>query len=473
MPDVAGMCCSGKVIEAYPHRRLYFVRLDGLGDRQAVPMGTGIENTFSVDEKVACTHFGDAYWRIMGKVHQPINKTDKTGDTLDDGIDKSLTQQTEYLNQIIGASGKKAETTYVDEDKEEVPLEGDQSLRGADGASVSIFAEGSIISRVTDTLLFLLHKGTGKALLSCKTLICRIIPGITIKFGTEDAEENPNDQAGVKPQVTMEVGLSSDPDKPKELDYFLKAGAHKPSEDPRLGATIMKRGIRLKMKDFGYLEIDNDTEEVRLTINKPATDGPGIFRQLFINPTETQFTFGENPILHTFSITDELISGSMFNNTQNVEIKDDGYTFVSGGPEENFISLTQEGCFIKANKIGFAGPIHIYDPLGASYQPEGGFPDQDSKAIEWYKTGEAAESPGLRFTKSVYFGNKGEPAVLKSFLTTVYAQGINNVLLHTHMVGQIPTTPTVPPFSNAFQLIKQQLVDPVVDTYLSLTRVPS
>jgi hypothetical protein len=236
--------------------------------------------------------------------------------------------------------------------------------------------------------------------------------------------------------MTVEATLASDPNK-NRVDFDLEAGALRDIDDPLLGKGRasdtkpykIKRGARLRLGDFGILEVDNDEAEARLSFAF-GTDPASLYQMRF-NQKEATLSWGL----------------------------------------QQFISLTDDGLLIKAKAIGLAGPLVMWDPAKtATFMHNQDLTETDWAAvIRWDAT---QTNPGLRIDKSIYFGDKGEPAVTKPYLDQVFLNFVDLNDKHTHIASGFGA-PTGTPIVPLKAIIEPFLKEPLVDTFLTIVKKPA
>jgi hypothetical protein len=427
--------CPGRVLGVFAEKKSYDVLLDGKTTVEATIIETGTDFTLLRHDRVACIFLKNVGWKIVGKYRTP--KTTTESDEQKKTTAERIAEEQDWLNSIL--TGKSLDTSpSYREDGEEPLLEGEVALKSlVNNSSVSIFNDGSIVSKITDALLWLLSKSKSAALLSAKRFIIRCIPGVKIEMGLKETGETQNPDTTVKPKVALTAGIASDPAKPKEVDFFLEMGDIDPKaaqygESLKTQKQALVRGLKFLMKNFSIAEADNDKGEIRLTYLQSAEK--------------------KDPLGNPFQVRmneDEIV--------------------LSWGSQ--FISFTSTGLMIKADRLGLAGPIDMWSPEEvAKFSHQTGFPDPlvpDPVTIEWHPEG---LNPGIRITKSVYFGQNKEPALLESFVEKRYKFDWDQYFQHTHQAGPIQTaTPTQailhkPAFETGVS-------DPILMTMMSLVQV--
>ncbi len=434
------MICPGRVTGVFAEKRSYDVLLDGKTTVEATIIETGVDFTVLRNHRVACIFLKNVGWKIIGKYRTPKNKGEKEEETLT--IAERIAEEQDWLNSILTGRSLDAGPSYRKSGEDPV-LEGEVALKSLiNNSLVSIFNDGSILARVTNALLLLISKTKNTILFSAKRLIFRGIPGIKVDAGLKEKGENQNPDTTVKPKVSVTAALSSDPAKPKEIDFFLEAGDVDP-KTAQYGASLktqgqaLVRGLKFLMKNFSIAEADNDKGEVRLTYLQSAEKQ---------DPEKKPFQVRMNE--------DEVV--------------------LSWGSQ--FISLTSAGLMIKANRIGLAGPIDMWDPSAVlGFKQEIGFPDPlvpDPVTIEWYAEGQPA---GIRISKSVYFGGEEEPSILKGFVNDRYVKDMQAIFEHTHVspTSGGTTSPMALNSPDFYPNVLLGTADPVAFMWLSLVAVSS
>lgn len=417
------MIKAGKVMAVFPNRRSYMVLIDNGVVVDASVIETGTDFTVMKDDRVACAMLPEVGWKIVGKFRAP--QVRKESNEQQQTVAQRIAEEQAWLNSILTRSNLSDQTNYLKDDEEPL-LEGEVALRSLiNESSVTIFNDGSIVGRITDALLFFMSKIKGIALLSAKRLILRLIPGVKVDVGLQETGETQNPDTTTKPKVKATVTLASDPDKPEEQDVFLEVGDLDKNAE-RYGASnktrqqILSRGLRFIMEKFSIAEVDNDRGEMRLTYiqSEEKKDPKGNPFQIRINDDEVVLSWGEQ-----------------------------------------YLSLTDTGLMIKANRIGLAGPVDMWDPAQvAAFSHRDGFPSvmtPDPVTLKWYAEG---QPPGLLCTKSIYFGDSKEPALLKNFIDQYMKNVWAPLMSHTHPVAA-PGGTTGPMSGPALELFNTGTLD--------------
>jgi hypothetical protein len=252
------------------------------------------------------------------------------------------------------------------------------------------------------------------------------------------------------------VVYACDPEKPADVDFSVRVGGMDAEEDPnaakskdllgiaeKLGASTdgngtLKRGLRVLLRKFGFLEIDNDNSKVRLTMNSDVKDT----RVISVDPDMVDIEWAGN----------------------SMKVDKDGmvFSFLNG----QFMAFKKGKFMLKADNIGFAGPVSMWNVAEAlEFKADDGFPDKDKPAF----TRQLAPHEGIYFKQSVYFGDKGEPALLESFVDNRYAIDMQSLFNHAHTVSGSSTGPPLPPTMLA--MYQAGTVDTVRALWLSLISV--
>jgi hypothetical protein len=228
--------------------------------------------------------------------------------------------------------------------------------------------------------------------------------------------------------MRLEAGLAPDPEN-NLIDLFLEAGLLFEMDDPGYGRSQtttgkkVKKGLRFRIGDFGILEFDTVNKELRLTINvedAPPTD----LYQIRLNQEEFVISWGQQ-----------------------------------------FISMRSDGILLKGDLLGFAGPWAMWPAaitnslLHNTTLTE----DQMRPIAEWKEDG-----TGIKFSKSVYFGNNEELAVLQSFIDNVY--DVDKEALKTHIHTYVPpalVTGTSPALQVVFEVTGVLTEDAAISQMLS------
>jgi hypothetical protein len=310
------------------------------------------------------------------------------------------------------------------------------------GAFVRADSSGAILAVVSNILCTIMDSFKGGLLQRCSQYILDVIPGFRFKISSEPDQNAPKvpSQAtsSTKPKkMKIEGTLASDPGIDR-IDFDFEAGALRDIDDPLLGQGRasdtkpyrMKRGLRTRFGDFGVFEIDNDKDELRISFTYGADPKVDMYQMRF-NPKEATLSWGL----------------------------------------DQFISLTDDGLLIKAKSIGLAGPLVMWDPhKTATFMHNQDITKTDWAAvIRWDNT---KTEPGLRIDKSIYFGEKGDPAITKPYIDTVLKLALTTIDSHIHSTSSpgAPTGPMNPPVSS---VVNPFLSEPLVDTFLTIVKKPA
>lgn len=406
---------------------------------------TGVDEPLNLGDEVLCLYTEQTNWLIMGRILVPEK-------FIQDDDEKSKEQRIlEDHRRLIGqyvsgendaGVGDSGVPRYRNEDDDPLGF-GDAEIRSrTSGAFVRADSSGSILAVVSNILCMVMDTFRLGILHRCKQYLLDVVPGFRLKIHSPKKQDTPKvpekAESSTQPErLKVEATLASDPEK-DQIDFDLEAGALRDIDDPNLGKGRasetkpykIKRGMRIRIGDFGIFEIDNDVDELRLSFSYGETSEA--LYQLRFGPKEATLSWGLN----------------------------------------QFISLTDDGLLIKAKKIGLAGPWVMWDPTKVDTFKH----NLDLAATEWSPVcrWDASQTvPGLRFEKSVYFGDKGEPAITQSYLDSVLTPLTTALDAHVHnIITPIPGNPTtimVPPVG---KIIAPLIESPVADTFLTIKKLP-
>ncbi|MHC4780668.1 MAG: hypothetical protein ACYTFG_19025, partial [Planctomycetota bacterium] len=260
--------CGGKITGVFPGRKAYTVMIDREGERRATLLETGVAVTLNRKDRVGCVYFDNIGWYIIGKIVTPV-RVDEEADK-EKTVEQRTAEEQDYLSGIISGVNVDNLPNFRDDD-EDIELEGEVALKSLfTKTRTHLFNDGSILTRVSDILLFLLSAAKGTALISAKRLLFRIVPGFQFRVGSKDKGENIDQAVAQKEKVSLETSLASDPEKPQNLDFYVEGGDLAPEKgsygDSKATKTKqLTRGIRALLSAFGAFEVDNNNREVRFT----------------------------------------------------------------------------------------------------------------------------------------------------------------------------------------------------------------
>lgn len=417
----------GRIVKAYHTKKVYYVDMfDGV-QQVCHPSDPGIDNPYKESDLVLCAQHSTFGWIIICRIPLPQAP-------VENGIEKTVSEllaeeQEQFQDYALGKSDTENLPSYNDPEEEFTPVHGDVVMKSREtDTSVRIFSDGSLIHYVSNILYSAFLAAKNALVFTARQITFNIVPGFVFKVFTEKMDDTSKVDDSPTPQdkepIRLESSLSSDPDKPADRDFAVEAGTLRDADDLRFGQSAktkgqsMKRGARIQLRKFGTLEVDNELNEVRLTLSKEGSGANNLY-QLRFNEDEAVISWGS----------------------------------------DQFISLNANGLFIKAKTIGFGGPWVMWDPAQVATFTHDKTPSPLDPMCEWYK---GASGVGIRFKKSVYFGQKPDVPVLKSFVDQVYKPQIEGLSKHTHL-GVMPgpsSTSNSPTVDAAVQLAETEIPKP-------------
>jgi hypothetical protein len=431
------MISVGEVTQPVPSKRAYLVSFYN-GTEQLCQTGNfGIEVTYDVGDQVVCVTPTSGVRQgpiILCRINPPaIPNKDK--ENLGKSVLQLLAEEEENLiaNAVQGYQPDGIPDWGRVEDRNPLSIGDIQTRSRTSEAFSQITPDGSIINFVNELLHLVLASRKSAAILRMKELFMDVIPGFRLNVGeVSDPEiQKPDAPKRIEDKkVRLESFLASDPEEPNTLDFGALLGALNPNDDPKFGQSQatrgkrFKRGGRIRLGDLGVFEVDLDQNEIRFTLSR--SDAPGLY-QIRLNKEEAVFSWGSQ-----------------------------------------FVSFRDEGLLIKADMIGLAGPWGMWSPETVAGFTHDVQPDEQTfQPIAEWKT--SAGESGIKFSRSVYFGSKEEPAILEGYIDTFLKPQLELLGAHTHNVTAVgaPTGPMLPPITVLNSLIQE----PTVDTYLSLVKI--
>jgi len=424
------MIAVGEVTQSVPTKRAYFVNFyDGVEKLCSIG-NIGIDIPLREGDKVLCA-FSDTRvnsgWVILCRIDTP--RLPKPGE---ENLEKSIEQQLaeEQENLIKTAVGGYEPDGIPDWGGgwDEPPTYGEILAKSRTSQGFSkVMSDGSMINFVDQILHIVLSKHNKAAIFRMKQLILDVIPGFFLNV-------TPKDQVDVQPEapteatspnkkkVIIESGIAPDPED-NLIDFFMEAGILKQMDDPGYGKSVdtqgkkIKRGGRVRIRDFAIFESDIENKELRLTFQIPGT-APTDLYQIRANTSEFVISWGKQ-----------------------------------------FFAIRDSGIMMKGDLLGFAGPWAMWskmttEPLMHNTELS---EDQMQPICEWK---EDAPAGGIKFLKSVYFGQNEEPAVLQSFIDNVYTKEMDLIRDHFHSYSPPAVVTGTSPALQAGLLVLDALLDP-------------
>lgn len=432
------MISVGEVTQAIPSKKAYYVNFYD-GTEQLCKIGNiGIDIPLNEGDKVLCVISDtpvSSGWIILCRIDEPPVKksTKETDEDRTKSKEQKLAEEQEDLiSKAVGGYAPDGVPNWGSED--DAPSVYGEILaksRTSEGFQ-KILSDGSILNFVDAILHFVLTKHNKAAILRAKQLILDIIPGFYFNIiPAEDVQLPEVPDSAKKPdkrKTRLEAGLSPDPET-QIIDFFLEAGLLFDRDDPGYGKSQktnskkIKSGLRLRIGDFGVLEVDVDNKEIRLTVDVPDALPTDLY-QIRLNQSEFVISWGKQ-----------------------------------------FMSFRDDGILLKGDLLGFAGPWAMWskaitDPLLHNMTLS---ESQMKPVVEWKEDG-----TGIKFKKSVYFGNDEELAVLQSFIDNVY--DVDKEALKNHFHTYAPpavVTGTAPALQAIFEVTGALTEDPVISQILS------
>lgn len=400
---------TGMIERVYASKSLYDVVLFAGMRVTCRALDVGLDAPYRQKDIVLVSN-GEGGAIILGRVPTPVAPVQ---DNSQKDLSQILAEQAEVIAAL--ASGRPITLGQASfQSEKEIPVHGDAILKSRTSkARVGVRSDGSFIAAASRILFMALLSAKQAVVITAKRFFLNVIPGVVFKIYTTEKQENPqvgNEARQVDaPVVRVEGSLASDPEEPAKRDFAFEAGGLREMDDLGTGmsnATTGKkltRGLRLKVGDLGILEADNGAKELRFTLPKEGATAAAPY-QFRINDKEMTFSWGNQ-----------------------------------------FMTLRDEGFFVKAKTIGLAGPWTMWSPEAVTAFTHKDAPTPTTPPVCEFVT--SAAGPGIKFNNNVYFGSgayfgaKSEPAVLKSFVTEIYAQDLLTALI-THIHGYVPPSTT-------------------------------
>jgi hypothetical protein len=434
------MISVGEVTQAIHSRGAYYVNMYD-GTEQLCRLGNvGVKVPLTEGDQVLCVISDtpvSSGWIILCRLDE--KKIPLVGPL---ALDKDRTKSKEqrYAEEQEDLISKAVGGYAIDGVPDWGEGEGDPPVYGeilaksrTSNAFQKVLSDGSIINFVDEILHLVLAKYGSAAILRAKQIICDVVPGFGFKVVPQKDIQLPNvpdkAQKVEKTKTRLETWLSSDSDNDL-LDFFLEAGLLFDKDDPGYGKSVdtkgqkIKRGLRLRIGDFAIFEIDNENNEIRLTSEPPGATPDDLY--------QIRWTVGQEFV-------------------------------ISWGKQ--FISFRDDGILLKGTLLGFAGPWAMWSKTVTDLLRHNTELDRDQMkpVCEWKEDG-----TGIKFNKSVYFGDNEELAVLQSFIDTVYSTDKEALKVHFHTYAPpAVVTGTAPALQAILEATDALLIDPVISNVLS------
>lgn len=415
----------GQVEKVYYEKKAYWIvsRERSPAGFWARPLDTGVESPYAQGETVLCAYLDAMGYVILGRVlapqSDPPEDSEKTPEEL----------RAESASTLVGAFGDKpTQVPNYRKLTDEPLIPGDVIMKRKDKVKsfLGLYSDGSIVVDTDQILSFLFSSFDGSFNLRAEELNFELVPGIKLNAVHKDMGQqkvithdkllsNYNDGATESDRenkkLNIKVDVQSDPD--GSPDLYLEGGQcssngdWKNGKSPRTSGKALENGFKVRFGSFADLEVDIPNKEIRVS--------------MFIPPTSSQiFQLRMNP---------------------------DEFVLMRG---DQFISFNDDGIFLKGKMIGIAGPWTMWSEADLAQFKQDSMPKTRSdgkpflsSVCEW--TGADPTKQGIKFTRSVYFGSKEEPAILQGFLADTYTQDLQTLMSHTHnIITPIPGNPTTP-----------------------------
>lgn len=455
----------GEVVGANPLTKAYQVRVVSVGIRDAILIENGVTTTLDPDTFVACHYSTEVGWLIVGTIPIPVRPSKAADSTqLDDYIAAEVARLFSHSDGDDRESLVKYRPSH-----EEPDLLGEVSLRNRLTRSfVKLISDGSLVGYVSN-ILFAFFSATKDALVvRCSRLIFQG-SGLGVNHGLPDpgASVTPNP---TPPKISTDINYAYDPDRVTDIDIAVDLGAIDKNKEPQptyavsdyinlatdIGrptgetpepSSSLTRGVRMLLRKLGLLEIDLWKNELRLS--SLSGTPPAQARQFRMNDDEFAIEWNQ----HIFAM--------------------DANGFSVRDAVGNFMLFKAGEFFLKASKIGLCGPVSLWDYVteGAQFLRTNGYPDPDRQALLWDSTG--TSGPGLYFKQDVYFGDEGQPAILKGLFDEHYSLVWDALATHFHSTSS-PGSPTGPMTAPALDTLNGLTLNSTVitDLWFSLMTVP-
>jgi len=421
---------------AYYEKKAYWVVPRGLSSSGfwARPLDSGVNHPYDVGESVLCANLDTMGSVILGKVTPPQTKPK-------DNVEKTPEElRAENTSKLLGAQGDRPDRVPDYRTLEEEPLiAGDVLIQRTspswhtegqkNRAFFGMYSDGSLVLDSSYILSMVFASFDGSFNLRAEELNLEVLPGFRFSVAHKDmgqqkmpGESGANYNAGTtesdredkKLNLTLEV--ESDPDTGPDL--YLEGGQCSSMKDWKNGQSKrtkdkkLENGFKVRLGSIADLEVDLPNKELRITMAVPFT-------------TSSPFQLRMNP---------------------------DEFVLMRGS---QFISFNDKGIFLKGNIIGIAGPWTMWGSQDLESFKQDAMPDTRANGTPFLSTvaewKDDPKYPGIKFTKSAFFGSQEEPAVLQSFLTDVYARDMKDLAAHMHnytwttVPGTASTTPAIAP----------------------------
>lgn len=429
----------GEVTQAIPSKRAYLVNFFDNSEQLCRLGNYGVDVPLKEGDQVLCVKSDtpvSSGWVILCRLDYP--SVGKSAKKIDEDRTKSkekklAEEQEDLISKAVGGYEPDGIPDWGWGDGEDPAVYGEilAKSRTSEGFQ-KILSDGSIVNFVDAILHFVLAKYNKAAILRAKQLILDIIPGFYFNITpVEDIQLPKIPDSAQKPdkrKMRIEAGIAPDPED-NILDFFLEAGLLFDRDDPGYGKSTdttgkrIQRGLRVRIGDFAIFEIDVENKEIRLTSDVPGVDPTDLY-QIRLNQSEFVVSWGKQ-----------------------------------------FMSFRDDGILLKGDLIGLAGPWAMWSKTITSsllHNTELSR-DQMQPVAEWKEDG-----TGIKFNKSVYFGDNEELAVLQSFIKDVYDVDKKALGLHFHTyTPPALVTLTSPALQLAFKATDLLTEDPAISKMLS------
>lgn len=346
---------AGWVGSYNPSTRIYNVNVDGLGDKPARRLHSGIDRPYPNDTRVLCVQAHDMAWVILGEVEMP---EPPVGSDRPKTVDDSAADLVTNLG-LVNTGVAILDTPQYRNPLAEINFAGDAAIenRVADPRSrsrIKIYSFGSVLVFASNFCFQLFNPKNNKILTSARSLVTRAVGHIkSIIFNPITNKTTIHEKLQSSP---LEKNATGQPAPKTDRETF-EGDVPAPNKQAKYGRELLKkpkvvRGRRDVYGDHRVEERDNKTHSYRERQDSVVynADGTEKSRKTELYKEEGRIVSGSGAVSYGSRVIyrDWLVI-EINNETNSVRIED--------LKRSQKIEMSATGVFIKGNNVSIDGDV--------------------------------------------------------------------------------------------------------------------
>jgi len=338
-----------------PTTKIYNVNIDGLGDKPARRLHTGIDRPYPDNTRVLCAQAHDMAWVIMGELEMPEPQLSENRPRTVDDAAAELVKNLGVVNTGVPA----LDTPQYRNPLDEIHFAGDVSIenRTADPRSrsrVKVYSFGSVLTFASNFCFQILNRKDNKILTNARSIITRSVGYIkSVIFKSETNKTTIHERLQSSP---LEKDANGQPAAKVDRETFegdIPAKGNRARYGSQLiDAPKVERGRRDVFGNHRVEERDNKTSSYRERQDSVTYDSTGAetARTTEIYKEEGRIVSGSGGVSHGSRI--------IYRDWLVIEINNDtGIVRIEDLKRDQRIEMNNQGVVIKGNTVSLEGDI--------------------------------------------------------------------------------------------------------------------